>query len=201
MGSALTDAVLAELRADAARHDSNAFIDPALLRQAERLLPLVDHDWLERVIGGPVRGWRWLNNGGLHLAVQAAKVDAAHLAAVTDARNAAAQEQNRLVGEAALAARQAKVHEWAALRDRLPFPVVVWHNWTARHLEGYEQGADHIVLLEDFVAPWFTRDKRRPLCWTPSRSHPLRYVHGNTGDEKRVPTCKVCLRRAAKLAV
>jgi hypothetical protein len=109
-------------------------------------------------------------------------------------------EAQRAASAAAAAARQAKMDGWVVLRDRLPFPVVVWHNWTARHLDGYEQGADHIVLLEDLVRPWFRRDKRKPLCWTPSRSQPLRYVHGNTGDEVRVPTCKVCLRWAEKLA-
>jgi hypothetical protein len=77
----------------------------------------------------------------------------------------------------------------------------VWHNWTARHLDGYEQGADHIVTMEPLHVGRVTREARRPLCWTPSRAHELRHVQAN-GEEKedRVPTCKACLRTAERIA-
>lgn len=78
--------------------------------------------------------------------------------------------------------------------------MAVCHNWTARHLDGYQQGADHIVVLADLDAGRLHRKAGDPLCWAPSRAHELRHVGANVGDEKRIPDCKACVRRAGKLA-
>jgi hypothetical protein len=90
---------------------------------------------------------------------------------------------------------------WPALAERLPVPVTVWHNWTARHYDGYEQGADHIVPLEPVNAGRLQRPAREPLCFTPSRAHALRHVmHNGEGQYERTPNCQACLRLAERLA-
>jgi hypothetical protein len=198
----LDEAALEQLRADAAAAAS-PFIDPALYRDAETLMHLADDAWLSRVLQRPgfaVPAWRFLSNADLALAVAAIKTDLIHLRALRDERAAAwhrAAEESR---QAIEAAAQAGRDEWAALAARLPVPVEVWHNWTARHLDGYEQGADHIVVLADLSAGRFRRAARSPLCWTPSRAHPLRHVTPNVGDERRLPDCKACIRHAERLA-
>lgn len=199
MVSALDDATLARMRAEAAVK-AGPFVDPALLRDADALLPGIDAEWLARIIGHPVRSYRTFTNAELFLAVHAAQADAEYLRALAAARRA---EQGRAGREAAAAAQaqaQAVRDAWQALASRLPVPVAVWHNWTARHLDGYEQGADHIAVLEDLHAGRLRRRARSPLCWTPSRAHELRHVTGNVGDELRPPNCKACLRHARRLA-
>jgi hypothetical protein len=80
--------------------------------------------------------------------------------------------------------------------------VVVLHNWTARHLDGYEQGADHIVVTETLYVGRLYRQADRTLCWTPSRAHELRHVgpYYAPDDDKRIPNCKACLRTAERIA-
>jgi len=197
--SALTSETLASLRAEAARHTSR-FTDPALIRDAETTLAPVDAGWLERVVGRRTRGWRYLSNAELHLAVNAARVDGEYIAsAAAVQRDAWLVADARREGAAALA-RQTAWNEWEALRARLPVPVVVCHNWTARHYDGYEQGADHIVVQAGLNVGRFHREAGRPLCWTPSRAHALRHVSGAPGDAERVPDCKACLRSAHRTA-
>ena len=200
--SALDETTLAQMRAEAAAKAS-PFVDPALFRDAETLMHLANDRWLSRVLGRSgfaVPAWRFLSNADLTLAVAAIKADRAHLEAVAEAKRAewtrSAEESRRAIEANA----QAERDEWAALTGRLPVPVEVWHNWTARHLDGYEQGADHIVVLEDLTVGRFRRTARSPLCWTPSRAHPLRHVTPNVGDERRLPDCKACLRHAERLA-
>lgn len=90
---------------------------------------------------------------------------------------------------------------WMNLARELPVPVTVWHNWTPRHYDGYEQGADHIVLLEPLDVGRIQRAARRPLCETPSRRRQLRNVFANgEAQYERVPDCKACLRLAEGLA-
>lgn len=201
--SVLDDATLTRLRADAAAKAS-PFIDPALYRDAETLMHLVNDEWLSRVLARPgfaVPAWRFLNNADLALTVTAIKADLIHLRASRDERAAEYQRAVRATAKAAAAARQAEWDEWVAMRERLPVPVVVEHNWTARHLDGYEQGADHIVVMADLHAGRLHRTARSPLCWTPSRNHQLRHVgHAFSDDERRVPDCKACLRHAERLA-
>jgi hypothetical protein len=197
--SLLDDTALAHLRAQTAKAAS-PFIDPRLLRDATTLLPGAGQDWLCRVIGHPVPSIAALTNQELSLAVQAARVDAVHLQSLAAQRRAAAAQEQQHARAAAAEARLAQAGEWHRLRARLPVPVAVQHNWTARHVEGYEQGADHIVVLQDLAAGRLHRRTGQPLCWTPSRGHQLRHVSGNVGDGQRLPTCRACLHHAETLA-
>jgi hypothetical protein len=187
------------MRAEAAARAS-PFVDPKLLRDAAAVLPGVPGDWLAWVVGRPVASYRSLTNAELALAVRAAAEDAAHLAALAAERRAARHRAEQATTAAAADAAQAQQDQWAALRARLPVPVSVQHNWTARHLDRYEQGADHIVVAENLHIGRFRRSAGDPLCWTPSRAHQLRHVSGNAGDELRLPDCKACLGHAERLA-
>jgi crotonobetainyl-CoA:carnitine CoA-transferase CaiB-like acyl-CoA transferase len=183
--SVLDDATLARMREEA-KAAAGPFVDPALIREAQNILAGIPADWLTRVTG-------------LTLAVRAAQADTGHLRALADQKRAEWDREQRAAAAAGEAAVRAERDEWASLAARLPVPVAVWHNWTARHLDGYEQGADHIVALEDLHVGRLQRAARHPLCWTPSRDHPLRHVTPNVGDENRVPDCKACLRTAERI--
>jgi len=204
--SALDDATLTAMRAEAEAGDRSPFIDPALLREAEALIHLANDEWLARVLGHTVdryqglAAWRYLTQAELALTVRAINTDRAHLEAVAAERRAAQERVRAEQATEAAAARQAERDGWEALRARLPVPVQVCHNWTARHLDGYEQGADHIVVMADLHARRLHRTTRSPLCWTPSRAHELRHVTPNVGDDERIPDCKACLRHAERLA-
>ncbi len=197
--SVLDEAALAVMRADA-RAGAGPFTDPAVLREAEMVLAGIDAGWLERVVGRPAGSWRHLNHGELLLAVRAAQADAGHLSALADARRAAATRERQGATAAAQAAARAAAARWQRLREQLPVPVTVQHNWTARHLDGYEQGADHIVVLAGLQAGRLRRAAGTPLCQTPSRERQQRHVSGAACDERRLPDCKACLRMAEKLA-
>jgi hypothetical protein len=195
----LDDDTLAMIRLECAAARS-PFIDPALLREAQELMHLAPADWLNRVAGRDVRSWTYLSNIELAVALRAIKADRAHLAARAAAQRAEWDRQARERLEVERAAAQAERDQWQALRARLPVPVTVGHNWTARHLDPYVQGADHIVVQADLTVGRFRRDARSPLCWTPSRSHELRHVELSDDGEDRIPTCKACLRHAERLA-
>jgi hypothetical protein len=197
--SALDDAMLTRMRAEAAA-DRSPFIDPRLWRSAQEVLPRVDRGWLTRVIGRQETSWMHLGNAEMSLALRAAEADPAYLQSIRD-REAAEREERRRVERAETAALIAAERQaWEDLRAKLPVLVEVMHNWTARHLEGYEQGGDHIVALAGFDVGRLHRGTGQTLCWTPSRANELRYVYSNAGDEKRIPNCKACLRHAANLA-
>jgi hypothetical protein len=199
--AALDDATLGALREESAAH-GGPFIDPVLYRRAgtELHATRIPAAWLTRVTGRPVTWWGNLSNRELWLALHAAEADAGRLDSIAAEEEAAHRRESEQAAAAAQAAAQAKRDAWANLRARLPVPVEVWHNWTARHLDGYEQGADHIVVRAALRAGRLCREAGQPLCWTTSRAHELRYVEPNPGDEKRIPTCKDCLRRAENLA-
>jgi hypothetical protein len=197
--SVLDDDTLAVIRLEAMA-SASPFINPKLLREAEQVMHLAPPDWLARVTGRPVHSWRYLTNLELTIAVRAIRADRAHLDALRDAEQA---EWRRAADESrpeAAATAQAGRDAWEALRARLPVPVVVLHNWTSRHLDGYEQGADHIVVLEDLHADRFHRAARQCLCETPSRASQLRHVGSAADDETRIPDCRACLRHAERLA-
>ena len=149
--SALDEAALAAMRADA-EATAGPFTDPALLRKAELALAGIDTAWLERVVGHPAGSWRSLSHAEMLLAVRAAETDAEHLAALAEAEQQKLARRRQATAAAAQATADAAAAQWQQLRAQLPVPVTVQHNWTARHLDGYEQGADHIVVLEDLHA-------------------------------------------------
>ena len=201
--SRLDDATLASLTAAATR-EAGPFVDPDLYRVALRALAHVDLAWLSRVIGRPFSRFdplaRSLTWPEMVLAHRAAEHDAAHLTWLTEQRIAAQRAEWDRQAAAASAAHRARVDAWTVLRDRIPVPVRVCHNWTIRHYDGYVQGADHITVLEPLNVGRLHRDKGKPLCWTPARQHQLRWVIPN-GDEdhQRIPTCRGCLRIAYRL--
>lgn len=200
--AALDEAALDGLRARAARY-AGPFTDPAMLRRARVILPGTDPGWLEQLTGHPVRSWTRLTSEEIALAVLAAEAAAGRpgslRAGSAAASRAAGRDREAREAAAHQAARDAR-DAWEALRARLPVPAQVRHNWTARHLDGYEQGADHIVVLADLTAGRLCRKTGQPLCWTPSRGRELSHVSVNTGDEERLPSCKACLRHAENLA-
>ena len=191
--SALDEAALAAMRADA---EATACLstDPALLPKAELAQAGIHTAWLGRVVGHPAGSWRSLSHAEMLLAVRAAETDAEHLAALAEAEQQKLATRRQATAAAAQATADAAAAQWQQLRGQLPVPVTVQHNWTARHLDGYEQGADHIVVLEDLDAGRLRRAAGPPLCQTPSRARQLRHVSGNTGDERRLPGCAACLR-------
>ena len=197
--SALDEAALAAMRADA-EATAGPFTDPALLRKAELALAGINAAWLQRVVGHPAGSWRSLSHAEMLLAVRAAETDAEHLAALAESDRRKLAMQRQATAAAAQATADAAAAQWQQLRGQLPVPVAVRHNWTARHLDGYEQGADHIIVLEDLDAGRLHRAAGTPLCQTPSRAGQLRHVSANTGDEQRLPDCAACLRHAEHLA-
>ena len=199
IASALDEAVLAAMRADA-EAKASPFIDPALLRKAEVVLTGIDAGWLERVVGHPVPSWRHLNHAEMLLAVRATETDAEHLGALAEVERTKLAQQRQTAAASAQAKARAAAAQWQRLREQIPVPVAVQHNWTARHLDGYEQGADHIVVLEDLAVGRLRRAAGTPLCQTPSRAHQQRHVSGSVSDERRLPDCKACLHFAKKLA-
>ena len=199
IASALDEAALAAMRADA-EATAGPFADPALLRTAELALAGIDAAWLERVIGHQAGSWRSLGHAEMLLAVRAAETDAEHLAALAASNHRKQARERQVTGAAAQGQADAAAAHWQRLRGQLPVPVTVQHNWTARHLDGYEQGADHIVVLEDLHAGRLRRAAGTPLCQAPSRARQLRHVSAGTGDERRLPSCAACLRHAEELA-
>jgi hypothetical protein len=198
--TALTAAQLDQLRRQAEQtpHVHSGFVDPALLRRVQRWWRLGLHEWAEAVVG---HGFDWRRVRQVELVL----LDLAHDAEPTPppppkltARRAAAQAAEHHQAQARDAHLQACAQEWAALRAALPVPVEVLHNYTsARHVEGFTQGADHIIVLADLTVARLHRPDRHPLCWTPSRNRDLRVFDGASGA--RTPTCQACVRTAYRI--
>ena len=198
--SALEGDALAAIWRECEPHRS-PFVDPVLMRAAQQVhWHVIPDKWMSRAVGHEVTSWADLSPIELAVMLRALQADRAYLNSVAEAARA---ERVRIMEEQRLAARakaQADREQWAVLRDRLPVPVTVGHNWTARHLDPYVQGADHIVVQADLTAGRFHRNARDPLCFTPSRSHELRHVDVTDDGVDRMPTCKACLRHAERLA-
>ena len=192
--------LLAALR-ERAHAEAWGFVDPARFRAFQEQYPTWPPAWRDAIVGRATFGPReltWPESVLLLLAADLDQVGLDRARAALKADNEAAIERAQEPARAAYAAQRAA---WVALRARLPVNVEVWHNWTARHLDGYVQGADHIVTRQTFRVGRIVRLGDQPLCWTPSRAHELRHVQAN-GEEKedRVPTCKACWRTAERIA-
>jgi hypothetical protein len=183
-----------------AQGETSPFVDPALWRQAQVTLPGVGLEWLSRVVRRPVASYVQLTNLEMTVALQAAQADQAWLEGQAAQRYQERVKASRVAAAAAEHQRAAEHTAWGVLRAALPVQVAVCHNWTVRHLEGYEQGADHIVLQAPLDAGRLHRDTGQTLCWTPARARQLRYVQGAAGDADRTPTCVACLTHARHLA-
>lgn len=191
----LTDEALAQLRAQA-RREAGPFVDPRRLPQLHRALVGAQQEWVSAVLGRPVRDWRRVSWTELVLLGLARDVEPAPPVAprVLAAQDARAEEQRAHAMRA-----QDRIDSWRDLRSRLPVTVEVAHNYTShRHVEGYSQGTDHVIVLEDLHIGRLHRAAGRPLCWTPSRADYLE-VFDDPGDH-RLPGCKACLRTAERIA-
>ena len=201
----LTAEQLEQLRAEAYAQRS-PFIDPAAWRAVTEthFYP----EWATAILGHPYQGpnriERWeLSLLALALAAEPdrpipAAVAAAHLAWDEMAKKRAAEDA---------AKRQVERDAWHALRDRLPVPVTVGHNWTMGHYDGHVAGKDHIVVQADLHVGRLHRPAKEVLCATPSKKtsgsrnkDPLRGVDRDDDGEDRIPTCKQCLRISERIA-
>lgn len=200
----LTADQLADLR-DQAIREAGPFVDPRRLRSVVARMAGRPDDWAGAILGHPyagLRSTRWRELVLLDLACDAEPdppVSAARMAREEAARRATDERNARSAAE-----HQATVGEWRQLRDALPVPVIVLHNYTShRHCEsGYVQGRDHIIVQADLLVGRLHRAADEPLCWTPSRAKDLQ-VFANPLDaitEDRLPTCKACLRTAERIA-
>lgn len=196
--TALTDAQLTALHAQAAAHTS-PFVDPAQLDRVTRFVAS-RHEWASTIIGRPF-DQRPMTNLELRLLDLAAQAEPEPPA---PARPPLPGDAGYVLTEQeqALAARHAAaLAEWAALRQLLPVPVRVVHNYSsARHTETHVQGVDHILVTEELHVGRLHRELGRALCFTPSKTRDHRALSlSDAGDDDRLPTCAQCVRTAYRI--
>lgn len=198
--SSLDEAALVQLRQEA-RREAGPFVDPRLLSRAEAAITQAPQDWLFRILGHPILSRQQITWPEAVLVLRASEADADYLAALREESRAARKAEADRRAAGAAEEQRLQREAWLSLARDIPVPVTVWHNWTARHLDGYQQGADHIVVLENLTAGRLSRPARHPLCWTPSRDHELRHVFHNAEEQyERLPDCKACLRTAQRIS-
>jgi hypothetical protein len=186
---------LRALAEESVRRDGR-FVDPVKLRMLESLPR--DADWRMSVLG----------HGGQRTVVELHMLLLAHGQDINPpmpAWLAELREEQRVRREQDEQRRQARLQAlddaWAAIHTALGFTVEVAYNYSGpNHLETWTQGAVHILVVEDLRVGRLSRSAGQSLCWTPSRAGHLLFDGGTVAAEKRVPTCKACIRQAAKLA-
>lgn len=96
---------------------------------------------------------------------------------------------------------KARTDEWEQLEAALPAPVVLAYNYSGgNHYATFTQGADHIIVTQDVAVGRWKRSEGEAFCTTDSNAHQQEFVWSkDRKDDFRLPTCKNCLRRAAKL--
>lgn len=184
----------------------NWTVDPANMWPEDGALARRGSDWAQAVLGfayGRQRITRWHQE----LLLLADEHDVCpplpeHVVAARAAAQQKQAEQNRARAER----REALDAEWAALRAALPVKVVVVHNYkSARHCEnGFEQGADHILVCDHFQHGRLARLAEQAFCQTRSREKDLYFPYGTQLDQggvggDRLPTCKACIRAVCKI--
>lgn len=205
----LTAEQLAKLRAQAGRV-SDSFIDPRAFRAVRDAG--FHAEWATAVLGRPYPGWNRVAPWEISLLALALKAEPDRpeppaVQARREAQQRASDDYSRRQAEQEAAARAT----WHALRDRLPVPVTVGHNWTMVHLGHYQVGRDHIVVQADLHQGRLHRQAEQVLCEIPSHKkryasyngtsrNPLRGVDRGDDGQDRVPTCKACLRIAGQVA-
>jgi hypothetical protein len=109
-------------------------------------------------------------------------------------------QEARRRDEAATAERiRVRDEAWKSIWSRLPAPIEVAYNYSGgRHLETYLSGANHILLTQDLVVGRTRRVKGWAMCSTGSAVRHQIFAAGDP-PEKRVATCKACLRMAARV--
>lgn len=194
---------LVELAKTSVRADGG-FVDPVKMREADQLL--YNRDWAVSILGHSRLG---MGRGGITL-------EEMHLLLIAARRNITAPLPERIAAarakaEAAEQAWQASYRkwqqdldtEWAALSAALTgqnMQMAVVHNFqSARHCEGFVQGADHLLPQVPIHKGRFARLCYQALCETRSNAHNLYFPHRSGEGDNRRPTCKACIRRACKL--
>ncbi|EMF20382.1 hypothetical protein H114_32604 [Streptomyces gancidicus BKS 13-15] len=192
--SRLTPAEIDRLRARAAR-EAGPHVDARVL-----VSPVHNGEWCSEILGRPFPGERyvtWPERYLLHIATAAEPCPPPPPLATAAAARIRAEREAEQQRRADEHARQ--VAAWERLRDALPVPAEVRHNYTShRHLGHYSQGGDHVYLPDGLVAGRLKRPAGRVLCWTPSRDRDLREFPEPATDG-RVPSCRACLRTAVRL--
>ncbi|QYN17582.1 hypothetical protein [Amycolatopsis sp. DSM 110486] len=190
----LTAEQLAALREQAERETSR-FVDPRQLTRVEKFIA-GRPAWVRAIIGHGVTV-RTMTGVELTLLDLAATAEPNP---PTPPREPAPWDpgyQPTDAERAIISRRQAAAAEWVALRNELPVDVTVEHNYTShRHIDGYVQGVDHILLRDSLRLGRLYRPANEPLCFVPSNAHNLRHFGG---PEDRVPTCKQCLGLAYRI--
>jgi hypothetical protein len=193
----LTDERIDEIRARA--RAQGTFVDPRVLRAQAGALLSVTPRWAHAVLGRPFRGPHtdsWQAFLTLVYAMEA-EPDPPSDPVRTAADRA---EEERQHAEAAESARRAQERDtaWEYLRAHLPVASVVRYNYASRfHTEWYSAGAKHVVVLDELRHGRRHRTAAAALCET--RSRRLEFVvDGPAGRD--VPTCRACLRTAARIA-
>ncbi|MFM9594118.1 hypothetical protein ACKI16_23795 [Streptomyces scabiei] len=190
--TALTREELDDLRARAAR-EAGPFVDP----RVQAAFRVHGAEWAAEILGRPYGGpyaLTWPELYLLHLAVQAEPTPPPPPLATAARAARELEEENARRAAAEEAARREA--EWRELVDALRAAgvrVEVRHNYTsARHLELYTQGADHVCLLDALHVGRLHRDAGAALCHTPSNARNLAYLEPTT--DGRLPSCRTCLR-------
>lgn len=183
--------------AEAAYRADGGFVNPAKIRDYDSLDR--SHDWFVAVLG----------HGGNLSSCTTVEM---HLALIADQRGInpplpawlteqrAAQKAEQDAKDAAYRERQRLLNtEWDALKSALPVNVVAAYNYSGpRHEEYYQSGANHILLRADLTVGRLVRRAGDALCTTPSSARHQIFV--DPGEEGGWPSCKTCLRTAARLA-
>jgi hypothetical protein len=196
----LSDSEREELVARA-RQEPGGFVDPTRVRRV--CSSPRSNLWRAEIIGRPWTGFSTITAAELVLLDLADAADPAPVHVDV----ASAEDDRRAALEECTSKREAWAAMAAEIEKRSGVRVVVRHNWTLRHHDGYVNGADHIVVDspgEPLRSGRLTRHHNEALCQTPSRARDLRAldtVEDRAAQaEQRLPTCRSCLHVAERLA-
>lgn len=207
--SLLSEGVLTDLRVRAAA-EAGPFVDPRVLRAVQGWWRHDMCEWAAAVTGREhvtdLNRLPWADWVLLARAHQL-EPDPPPPPRLT-ARRAELQAAEDAQRAVETARQQAQDNEWAALRNALPVPVSIAHNYSSRHhYENYVQGADHIVVWADLNVGRLHRNAQDALCKTPSRSRHLLLANAELerrdqedGRERARPSCRRCIYTAYQLA-
>jgi hypothetical protein len=207
----LTGEQLAALR-DQARRSGSSFIDPVAFRRVQQ--GGFYDEWASAVLGRPYPGWNRVEYWEIELLALAldAEPERPVPAAVRERQEAYRREEEEAARRRAQE-QAAELATWHALRDSLPVPVTVGHNFTMIHTGAYELGRDHIVTQADLKVGRLFRPARNALCepvnsaaskrvasYNRTSRDPLRGLERSDDGKDRIPTCKACLKAAHRIA-
>lgn len=176
-------------------------VDPAGIYKLEETIDRRGNDWCTAVLGYAYPGLRYISHTHAEVLRVADErgIEPPLPRYITEGRE---RERLRREAVAKMAAdrQNARNAEWTALAGALPVPAVVLHNYEShRHYDGYVQGVDHIVLLEDLRVGRLARARGEALCETPSNAKNLDFPEFPTPDQDRRPSCKTCIRTACRV--